>query len=417
MAFGKIAKLATATIKTGWLKFNSLIDDLLSTSSGKGASQLGLRDVAGNVDADNIEDAITEIYADHKIVRELGKIFDENSATTTGTTWGYHGGNIRDDNTVTVIADGTTGLVDDATNYIEIDGAGNVTDNTTGFTSGKIPIRLVVCADGEQSTSTDKRAFYSITDTTTPVTKGGTGLTTITNHGIMLGSGAGDITPLAIATHGQLPVGSTDADPVLATLTGTANQINIANAAGSITISVLARLADISALAVTNSNFIVGDGSNFVLENAVTALVSLGITATAANLNKIGAVDNLWIYANTAPTGWNIISGTTDALIACKGGSNAYNTTGGQQRGTWTQPNHNHTGTNHNHTTNWPISGWSASGESQNQPAAITGGTSNNQLVTRTFTSSSNGTGATGNGATTATYRPKVNLGITIEKT
>lgn len=49
--------------------------------------------------------------------------------------------------------------------------------------------------------------------------------------------GEGRIKSLAAATDGQLPIGSTGAAPVLATLTGTANQVNIANAAGAITLS------------------------------------------------------------------------------------------------------------------------------------------------------------------------------------
>ena len=75
------------------------------------------------------------------------------------------------------------------------------------------------------------------------VTYGGTGLTTITNHGLLLGSGTDAITPLGVATHGQLPIGSTGADPVLATLTGTANEIDVTNAAGSITLSLSASLS------------------------------------------------------------------------------------------------------------------------------------------------------------------------------
>ena len=69
------------------------------------------------------------------------------------------------------------------------------------------------------------------------VGKGGTGLATLTDHGILLGSGTGAVTPLAAATDGQLPIGSTGADPVLANLTGTANRVTVTNAAGSITLS------------------------------------------------------------------------------------------------------------------------------------------------------------------------------------
>lgn len=69
------------------------------------------------------------------------------------------------------------------------------------------------------------------------VSKGGIGVATLTDHGILLGSGTDAVTPLGAATNGQLPIGSTGADPVLAALTGTANQITVTNGAGSITLS------------------------------------------------------------------------------------------------------------------------------------------------------------------------------------
>lgn len=70
------------------------------------------------------------------------------------------------------------------------------------------------------------------------VGKGGTGLATLTDHSLLVGSGTDAITPLGVATNGQLPIGSTGADPVLAALTGTSNQIVVTNAAGSITLSL-----------------------------------------------------------------------------------------------------------------------------------------------------------------------------------
>jgi len=51
-------------------------------------------------------------------------------------------------------------------------------------------------------------------------------------------------------------------------------------------------------------------------------------------------VDNIWTYQDTAPAGWSIIAGTSDALLACKGGGQAYNASGETQAGTWTQPDH-----------------------------------------------------------------------------
>ena len=67
--------------------------------------------------------------------------------------------------------------------------------------------------------------------------KGGTGLSTITDHAVMVGSGATDaVTPIAMNTNGMLLIGSAGADPVAATLTQGSN-ITITNAAGSITIA------------------------------------------------------------------------------------------------------------------------------------------------------------------------------------
>lgn len=59
----------------------------------------------------------------------------------------------------------------------------------------------------------------------------------LTQHSLLLGgANASTINNLGVATNGQIPIGSTGLDPVLATLTAGAG-ISIANAAGSITIT------------------------------------------------------------------------------------------------------------------------------------------------------------------------------------
>ena len=73
-------------------------------------------------------------------------------------------------------------------------------------------------------------------DTALPVGSGGTGASTLTDGGILLGSGTGAVTALGQATNGQIPIGSTGGDPVLSTITGGAN-ITVTNGAGSITIA------------------------------------------------------------------------------------------------------------------------------------------------------------------------------------
>ncbi len=172
MSLTKVTR-ATTLIKDGWGAFNTLIDDLLSVASGKGASQVGIEDTAGNMSAANVEDALAEIYTDHATTKTLAETFDENSATTTGLVWGYKGGLFRLDSTVTTVSAGTIALIDDATNYIEIDPSdGLVKKNTTSFTSGYIPIRKIVTASGAQSTSTDQRAWFSQVAGSTETTSG-----------------------------------------------------------------------------------------------------------------------------------------------------------------------------------------------------------------------------------------------------
>ena len=69
-----------------------------------------------------------------------------------------------------------------------------------------------------------------------PIANGGTGASSLTDGGILLGSGTAAITATAQPTDGQLLIGSTGGDPVLATLTA-GSGISITNAAGAVTIT------------------------------------------------------------------------------------------------------------------------------------------------------------------------------------
>ncbi len=85
--------------------------------------------------------------------------FGSDPLTTTGLTWGYFGGRVRNDNVVTVVAPGTVALTASATNYVQISPSnGAISVNTTGFASGQVPIaELATSATGIVS-YTDQRA-------------------------------------------------------------------------------------------------------------------------------------------------------------------------------------------------------------------------------------------------------------------
>ena len=52
-----------------------------------------------------------------------------------------------------------------------------------------------------------------------------------------------------------------------------------------------------------------------------------------------GTGRKIYLYENAAPTGWTTVA-VTDSVLAVKGGSQAYNVTGGQAAGSWSQPDH-----------------------------------------------------------------------------
>lgn len=103
--------------------------------------------------------------------------FAQRSSTTSGLTFGYRGGRLRNDNTVYVVSNGTVDLAADSTNYVEVDDSGSVSVNSSGFSSGRVPLYEVE-TDADSITGVDdQRAwvnagtgggvsnFYALSDT------------------------------------------------------------------------------------------------------------------------------------------------------------------------------------------------------------------------------------------------------------
>jgi len=107
------------------------------------------------------------------------------------------------------------------------------------------------------------------------VGNGGTGASTLTQDGILLGAGTSAITA-ATLTDGQILIGDTGAAPVAATLTA-GSGISVTNAAGSITI---AATGGASWTDVTGTSQAMAATGAYVANNA--ALVTLTLPATAA---------------------------------------------------------------------------------------------------------------------------------------
>jgi hypothetical protein len=179
---------------------------------------------------------------------------------------------------------------------------------------------------------------------------GGTGATTFTDHGVLIGSGTSAVDSLAVGSNGQLLVGSTGADPVFATLAsilgtitrtagaGTLN-IDVANyatgtwtptvtgqtTAGTTTYSVQAgyytRFLDLcwihATIIITNAtgtgNMIVG-GLPFTVKNQVNGSPNGAIRVQGAGL--------AW-PAGTTQTTFSAVLNSTTGIVFCTGSSSA----------------------------------------------------------------------------------------------
>lgn len=141
---------------------------------------------------------------------------------------------VNDDDTLSIIAaagfDGTDYALAAQIN-VEVDGTPGAND---------MPGRIVfkTSQDGAQTPvealRIDSSQVLTLANALT-VPNGGTGATSLTDGGILLGSGTGAVTATAQPTNGQLLIGSTGVDPVLASLTA-GTGITITPGAGSITI-------------------------------------------------------------------------------------------------------------------------------------------------------------------------------------
>lgn len=114
-----------------------------------------------------------------------------------------------------------------------------------------------------------------------PVTSGGTGVTSLTDGGILLGSGTSGVTATARPSNGELLIGSTGADPVVASLTaGTgisitpgAGSISIASTASSSWVYLTKTSASASASVTFTSTYLTSTYNKYVilLQNVIPA--------------------------------------------------------------------------------------------------------------------------------------------------
>jgi hypothetical protein len=111
-----------------------------------------------------------------------------------------------------------------------------------------------------------------------------------TNRTVTMSQGSGSTVSVPAGEVAQLYADGAGSGASVVQLTDKLKDVLYSGDIGSTVQGYDADLAAIGALAKTNGNFIVGNGSTWVAESGNTALASLGVTATATELNKLDGV-------------------------------------------------------------------------------------------------------------------------------
>ena len=158
-----------------------------------------------------------------------------------------------------------------------------ITGNTGGAKSPDVAGNFNILG-GTTGLSFDGTANTETLSGTLIVANGGTGVTTLTDGGILLGSGTGAVTVTAQPTNGQLLIGSTGVDPVLATLASSNSSVTITNGAGTINLAVNAAAsgAVVDFLPDSGTTPVVPDGTG-----------SVTITGGTTGLTFVGGLNSL----------------------------------------------------------------------------------------------------------------------------
>jgi hypothetical protein len=88
--------------------------------------------------------------------------FSQNVGASTGLTYAWNGGTVRQDNVVTEVAAGYLVLPASETSYIECSGTGTVSTNISGFTPGRYPMAIVECNSTIITSVNDSRGAISV---------------------------------------------------------------------------------------------------------------------------------------------------------------------------------------------------------------------------------------------------------------
>ena len=224
--------------------------------------------------------------------------FDANSEVTSGAFVFVEQGTVGADQGFVLTTDGSITVGSTSLSFTQFSGAGSITAGD-GLQKSGSTLSADLKANGglviESAELALKLDASSITGTLA-VSDGGTGGTSAsaarTNLGLAIGSDVqaydaqlADVAGLS-TTDGGFIVGNGSNFVVES---GSTARASLGLTIGTNVQAYDAQLADVAGLAVTDGGFIVGDGSNFVLETGSTARASMGAQASASDLTTLSS--------------------------------------------------------------------------------------------------------------------------------
>ena len=175
-------------------------------------------------------------------------------------------------------------------------------------------INLANCNNASSAFLSSVALASGVVTGTLPVSKGGTGATTLTANTLLLANGTSALTSLGAATNGQIPIGRTGLAPVLANLTAGSN-ITITNGSGAITIaatfSTLANALNANSYNIYGFNWLSPDTSNRGVKLNATGQTFVGSgSPTPFFTGDLNVGTNIYVNGNVAQTIGSVLTAT-----------------------------------------------------------------------------------------------------------